>query len=311
MRSPDPRFTARHALAAALLLLLTPVLRAQPEPEHTMSMPMLETPGAPSAETTSPPAPATAGEWLDPPLPTGMTLDEVLDAAAGDPPTEYHLPVMDSQIYDLLLVEQLGWRIDDGGPDTLGWDALYWVGGDYHKLVVKAEGGAGFEGPDEGESETDVLYSYLVTPFWSAQAGLQYANAWAPGVYDDTYSLALAVQGLAPGLFEVDASAFLSEDADVSFRLTTSYDVRITQRLVLQPRAEVRLEAQDNRERGLGAGLSNTSLGLRLRYESRREVAPYAGLRYSFASGNTADIIAAEGGSADRFEVVAGVRLSF
>ena len=177
--------------------------------------------------------------------------------------------------------------------------------------MVKAEGEAGFESPDEGETETDVLYSYLVTPFWSAQAGVQYANAWEPDAYDDTYSLALAVQGLAPGLFEVDASAFLSDDADVSFRLTTSYDVRITQRLVLQPRAEVRLEAQDNRDRGTGAGLSTTDLGLRLRYEVRREVAPYAGLRYTFASGNTADFIEADGGSADRFELVAGLRLSF
>ena len=192
-----------------------------------------------------------------------------------------------------------------------GLDALAWIGGDYHKLVVKAEGEAGFEGPDEGESETDVLYSYLVSPFWTAQAGVQYANGWEPDAYDDTWSLALALQGLAPGLFEVDASAYLSEDADVSFRLTTSYDVRVTQRLVLQPRAEVRLEAQDNRERGRGAGLSDTSLGLRLRYEVRREVAPYAGLRYTFASGNTADFIEADGGSADRFELVAGVRLSF
>ena len=171
-----------------------------------MSMPGMDTPAPPPTDAPAPlPPPATPGEWLDPPLPAGMTLDEVLDAAAGEPPTEYHLPVMDSQIYDLLLVEQLEWRVDDGGPDALGWDAPAWIGGDYHKLVVKAEGEAGFKGPDEGETETEWLYSYLVSPFWTAQAGVQYANEWEPDAYDDTWSLALAVQGLAPGLFEVDA----------------------------------------------------------------------------------------------------------
>ena len=195
MRSPDLSSAVHSALATAILCLPAAVLHAQSEAEHTMPMPTA--PGA--GEAASPPPPSTAGEWLDPPLPAGMTLDEVLDAAAGEPPTEYHLPVMDSQIYDLLLVEQLEWRVDDGGPDALGWDALAWIGGDYHKLVVKAEGEAGFEGPDEGESETDVLYSYLVSPFWTAQAGVQYANGWEPDAYDDTWSLALAPAGPRPG----------------------------------------------------------------------------------------------------------------
>ena len=140
---------------------------------------------------------------------------------------------------------------------------------------------------------------------------MQYANGWDARRLRRHLVARAALQGLAPGLFEVDASAFLSEDADVSFRLTTSYDVRISQRLVLQPRAEVRLEAQDNRERVRAPGSPTPAWALRLRYEVRREVAPYAGLRYTFASGNTADFIEADGGSADRFELVAGVRLSF
>jgi copper resistance protein B len=251
-------------------------------------------------------------DWPEtPPLPDGMSLDDVLDRAARPPPDHYPDPVPDDDLHGFVLVEQLEYRVRSGDGDQLGWEAQGWVGWDYDRLWVKSEGEAVFEGPDEGESETDVLYSRRITPFWSAQIGFQYANGWESGQYDDRWSGALALQGLAPGHVEVDLSMYVSDAADVTFELEAEYNLRITQRLVLQPRAELGFSAQDVPSRDLGSGMTDASLDLRLRYELEREIAPYVGARFRFLVGETADIAAAAGRDASPIFFVAGARLAF
>ncbi len=255
-----------------------------------------------------------------PPLPEGMTLDEVLDRAASEPPADFPEPVPDDRIYAFTLFDQLEYRFaDDRSPDHLGWEAQGWVGGDLHKFWWKNEGEAVFDGPDEGESETDLLYSRLITPFWSAQVGVQYANEWVDDgpadsggdSYEDRWSGVIALQGLAPYKFEVDGSLYVSEEADVTLEVEAEYDLRITQRLVLQPRAEVGLAAQDVPERGLGSGLTGADLDLRLRYEIRRELAPYVGVRHSFLVGETEDLAEAAGEDPEHWFLLGGVRFAF
>lgn len=246
-----------------------------------------------------------------PPLPEGMSLDDVLDRAARPAPAHYPDPVPDDDLHGFVLLEQLEYRVRSGGGDQLGWEAQGWVGWDYDRLWVKSEGEAVFEGPDEGESETDVLYSRRITPFWSAQIGLQYANGWESGRYDDRWSGALAVQGLAPGKVEVDLSAYVSDAADVTFELEAEYNLRITQRLVAQPRAELGFSAQDIPSRDLGSGMTDASLDIRLRYEIEREIAPYVGARLRFLIGETADIADEAGRDTSPIFFVAGARLAF
>jgi hypothetical protein len=124
------------------------------------------------------------------------------------------------------------------------------------------------------------LYSRAIGPYFNLQAGVRHdfepkARSYA----------AFGVEGLAPYWFEVEAHAFVSTKGDVLGRLAASYDQRITQRLILQPRVEFNLAAQDVIESGIGAGLSDAEFDLRLRYEIVREFAPYIGISHSSKFG--------------------------
>lgn len=188
-------------------------------------------------------------------------------------------------------------------PDAWVWDLQGWVGDDYRKLWVKAEGE--FEGGSAAENEWQLLYSRAWTPYFDWQAGLRYD-------IDPTPSRAhavLGIQGLAPQWFEIDAALFLSEKGDLSARLEAEYDLLLTQRLVLQPRLEVELAATDVPELGLGSGFTTTEFGIRLRYELHRKIAPYLGIHWEKAHGETADALRAAGEDDDDFSVLLGVRL--
>ncbi|WP_164125822.1 copper resistance protein B, partial [Stenotrophomonas maltophilia] len=71
----------------------------------------------------------------------------------------------------------------------------------------------------------------------------------------------VGLEGLAPGFFELEGAVFLSNKGDLLGRLEGYYDQRITQRLILQPRAELNFAAQDVPENRIGSGLSNAELG--------------------------------------------------
>lgn len=248
---------------------------------------------------------------FSPPLPEGLTLEQTLDRAASAPPKDFPQPVPDDKFRAFLLIQQLEYGFGHDADDKLGWRAQGWVGYDYDKLWLRTEGKAIFEGSDHGESENDLLYSRLMTPFWYAQAGVQYANEWDGGDYTDRWSGVLAVQGLAPGMFDVETSLYVSQDADVTLRFEAEYDLRLTQRLVLQPRTELRFAAQDVPERNLGAGLTNADVELRLRYEIKREFAPYIGVGYHRLVGETSSLARAAGSDPEELLLFVGLRLAF
>ena len=119
----------------------------------------------------------------------------------------------------------------------------------------------------------------------------------------------VGLEGLAPYFFEVEPALFVSYKGDVSARFTGSYDLLLTQRLVAQPRLETNVAVQRVEDWGVGAGLNDIELGLRLRYEIRREIAPYVGVNWTQRYGAAADFARAEGGSASEANVVFGIRL--
>lgn len=292
-------------LAATLLLVAVAAAQDRPDRPGTADRPTHHDSAAQAADTTA----AAIGA---PALPPGLTLDEVLDLAASPPPDDYPHPLSDSRTYVFTLIDQLEWRMpSDAARDHLGWEAQGWIGGDFDRFWWKSEGEAVFEGSDEGEAETDLLYSRLITPFWDAQVGVQYASGWAGAEYEDRWSAAIALQGLAPYRFELDSSLYVSEDGDVTLEFEAEYDLRITQRLVLQPLLGFGLAAQDVPARGIGAGVTDGMIDARLRYELRREFAPYVGLRYSFALGETADIAEAAGENPSRTMWLTGLRFAF
>ena len=151
------------------------------------------------------------------------------------------------------------------------------------------------------------LYSRAVSPYWNLQAGVRYDVKPDPS---RTYAV-IGVEGLAPYWFEITAAAFLSNKGEVRGRIEGYYDQRITQKLILQPRFEANLSAQSIPELGVGAGLTNLELGARLRYEIKREFAPYIGVSWTNKFGGTADMARSEGERTEDFAVVAGLRFWF
>lgn len=206
----------------------------------------------------------------------------------------------------VVMLERLETRIAaDGGEDGFLWDAQAWFGGDIDKLFFKTEGEGEFGGAVE-EAELQALWSRAMTPFFDLQAGVRL------DVEPQTRShLALGVQGLAPYMWHVDAALFLSDRGDLTARIEGEYDQKLTQRLILQPRAEVELSAQDTPRIGIGSGISKIEAGLRLRYEIAREFAPYVGVEYEAKLGNTADIARAAGEDPNGLKFLLGLRAWF
>ena len=206
----------------------------------------------------------------------------------------------------MVMVERLEARLPTaGGEDGYLWDAQAFYGGDINRFVLKTEGEGEF-GNELEDAEIQALYSRAIGPFFDLQAGVRLDPE-----PDTRGHLVVGVQGLAPYMFHVDGALFLSDRADLTARLEGEYDQRITQRLIVQPRLEVELAVQDIPERGIGAGIAKIEPGVRLRYEITRELAPYVGIEYEAALGETADIARAAGEDPEAVNVVIGLRAWF
>lgn len=190
--------------------------------------------------------------------------------------------------------------VDGGGGYR--WDLEAWHGGDIHRLVVKTEG-EGIRSDGMKDAEAQVLYSRAVGRYTDVQMGVRY------DLEPDSRAYAtLGIESLLPYWFEVEAALFLSDRGDSFGRLEGSHDLRLTQRLILQPRIELELAAQDVPEAGIGSGISSAELGLRLRYDVRREFAPYIGVNFEKAFGQTADFARAAGEEREETSFVVGLR---
>lgn len=193
-----------------------------------------------------------------------------------------------------------------GGRDGYRWDGEAWYGGDINRFVAKTEGEGTF-GNGVESAEVQALYSRTIGPYWNLQGGIRYDFRPNPS---RTYAT-FGIEGLAPNMFDLEAAAFLSDKGDVLARIEGYYDQRLTQRFILQPRAEFNLAAQDVPRDGYGLGLIDAELGLRLRYEVRREFAPYVGISWERQFGDTARFSRARGEGTGGFSFVAGVRTWF
>ena len=202
-----------------------------------------------------------------------------------------------------MLIERLEARIAaDRGEDGYVWDAQAFYGGDINRFVLKTEGEGEFGGGLE-DAEIQALYSRAIGPFFDLQAGLRFDPE-----PDTRGHLVVGIQGLSPYMFHVDGALFLSDKGDLTARLEGEYDQRITQKLIVQPRLEVELAAQDIPERGIGAGITKIEPGVRLRYEFKPEFAPYVGIEYEAKLGETADIAKAAGEDRHGLKFLIGLR---
>lgn len=204
-----------------------------------------------------------------------------------------------------IFIERLEAGFGDNS-ETYAWHVQGWYGGDINRFWWKFEGEGAFE--DEVEhAELQLLYSRAVTPYFDLQAGVR--QSYLEG--ENRSDLVLGVQGLAPYWFEVNVAAFISTVGDVTARAEAEYDLRLTQRLILQPAAEFNFAAQDISDLDVGAGLIDATLGLRLRHEFSRRFAPYIGVEWTSAIGETRDIREALGADTQSTRAVIGLRALF
>lgn len=246
----------------------------------------------------------------------GMRMDHS-SMQGGDPPPDARDPHAYSGGYargplKLADEERFGSLLLDRFESTRGrdnveveYDLQAWYGRDYDRAVLKAEGEV--DGGKLQDARTELLWGHAVATYWDAQLGLRYDGGDKPG----RKWLAFGVQGLAPYWFEVDATAYVGEEGRSALRLEAEYELLLTQKLILQPRVEANFYSKSDTARERGSGLSDAALGLRLRYEIRREFAPYVGIERSNKYGGSADFARAEGKPASELRLVAGLRFWF
>ena len=225
------------------------------------------------------------------------------DRKAAFPDVEGHA-VHDRALTYFVLLDQLEWQVGDG-VNGVNIDSRGWVGRDRDRLWFRAEGDG--EGGRVDEAQTHVLYGRQFSRWWDVVAGVR--QDLRPGS-PQTWA-AFGVQGLAPYWFDIEATGYVGASGRTHARFEVEYELLVTNRLVLQPLFEAEVFGKSDPERGIGAGLSTTDLGFRMRYEFKREVAPYVGITWNNKWGKTADFAEAAGEDAGGARFVTGLRLWF
>ena len=207
--------------------------------------------------------------------------------------------------YSLVMIDLLEVGVQKG-RESYQFEGEAFTGGNISRFGLKFEGEGAFGEPID-DLELQALYSRAIAPYWNLQAGVRYDIKPDPS---RSYLVA-GIEGIAPYWFKVNAAGFVSNKGEVRARAEVSYDQRITQSLILQPRVEANIAFQDMRAIGVGAGLTDFEAGLRLRYEIEQEIAPYIGFEWRKQTGATARYSRASGEDPEAISLVAGIRIWF
>jgi copper resistance protein B len=295
-----------HLLSLLTLaaLLAMPTMASAQDPHAGHTQPGNQTPAAPSppakpAEEDHSAHMVRNTEQPKEPIPP---ITDAERAAAFPPGLEGHA-THDRGITAFVLFDQLEWQ---GGEDGgISIDNKTWIGGDVNRLWLRAEGESSAGRPEN--AQVHALYGRSISRWWDVVAGMRHdlkpgpAQAW----------LAFGIQGLAPQWFEVEATGYVGQDWRTHVRFEIEYELLLTNRLMLQPLFETEIYGKEDPPRGIGAGLSSIDAGLRLRYEFRREFAPYVGVVWHRALFGSADFARADGEEVGTTRVAIGVRTWF
>jgi copper resistance protein B len=225
------------------------------------------------------------------------------DRTAAFPDLAGHT-VHDRSLNSFVLFDQFEWRTG-GDRRNVSWDSIGWIGGDINRVWFRTEGDT--ERGRLEEAQAHLLYGRAVSRWWDFLAGVRQdfgpgpARTWA----------ALGIQGLAPYFFDVEATAYIGAAGRTHVRLEAEYDLLITNRLILQPLGELEIFGKSDPQRRIGSGLSTAETGLRLRYEFRREFAPYVGVVWNRRFLGTADFARAAGHDVGETRFTTGIRIWF
>ncbi|QWT19681.1 copper resistance protein B [Bacillus sp. NP157] len=239
----------------------------------------------------SAPADARSPDWSDGVAPSSMHGMDMMDMDDTAPNAQ-------------LLVDRLESFAGQGGQGQ-SWEVEGGYGNDTDKLWFRSEGEREGGRPHEGDAE--LFWNHAIATFWDTQLGVRSDFGEGP----KRQWAAFGVQGLAPYWFELEATAYVGQSGRTAARVRAEYELRITQRLILQPELEANAYGKDDENRALRAGLSSLEGGLRLRYEFTRSFAPYVGVAWEHLTAGTADLAREQGRRITERRWVAGVRLWF
>lgn len=204
-----------------------------------------------------------------------------------------------------LRIDRLEYRALDG-RDGYAFEAQAWTGGDIDRFVLDADGEGEF-GHEPETLEFSALWRHAIAPYFNLDLGARHDFHPAP---QRTYAVA-GISGLAPYWIEVQGQVFLSNKGDAHVRIEVEHDMRISQKLILQPALEIDIAFQDVPELDIGAGVEKLELGARLRYQVGRRFAPYVGVHWERELGGTANIARSRGESVAAFAALFGIRTWF
>jgi copper resistance protein B len=249
--------------------------------------------------------------------PHGSPTDTVAETLARQPPEptglyprkDWGLPMDDRMRHFFFLADLLEYR-PHGDDSDFRWDIESYYGGDFNRIWVKSEGD---QSDRRGEYDLDaqVLYGRFVMKYYDAQIGARMQTRSYRGHNETRAQAVVGIEGLVPYQSDLEALLFVSDEGDVSARITFTRDLRLRQKLILQGRIESAVAIQEVKEFATGTGLNNIEVGLRLRYEIRREFAPYIGVSWERSLFGTEDLVRREGGDPNHVRFVAGVRMWF
>ena len=230
------------------------------------------------------------------------------------PPPHWPPPVNDQEHRLFTLIDVLDYRPKIGGGqghDDYRWDVEGWYGGDYNRLWFKSEGQRDTAFKADYDVDVQLLYGRFIQKYFDLQMGGRVETQSFKGRNVTRGLGVIGIEGLVPYNYDFESSLFIDQNGAVSARLAFTKDLLLTQRLILQTRFETNAAVQRVEEFTTGSGLNNLELGVRLRYEIRRELAPYVGISFDRSFGETATLVRQDGGSPSQVRFVLGVRAWF
>lgn len=307
-----------RAACVALLLGLAPVAVAPAHAQHQHDAPPQEAPPPPAADAPEQPSdPSMAGMDM-----SGQSAGAPMRMGkmqGGKPPADARDPNAHADGYEnstlpgyekadqisvgKVLIDEFEF-VRSQGENGVAWSAQITQGGDNDKLWIRSQGVKIANEPVDADTSVEALWWHATGPYWGRMLGVR--QDVGPGAH--TW-LAAGVEGLAPYWFDIELTGYFGDDGRVAARAKASFDLRLTNRLILTPQAEVNAYSVKDVDRGLGSGVTSAELGLRLRYEFTRKVAPYVGYVWEPSFGGTADLRRAHGEPASERRFVAGLRL--
>lgn len=234
-------------------------------------------------------------------------------AGLGRPlPAGWEPAVHDAPVRTFTIIERAEFRTGEV-DDAFVVDAEGWVGGDYHRFAWKLEAEQLTDSPKNGEFEMTALYSRAISPFWNLEAGLRLDRAYSGHERGTRGHFVIGLDGLAPYWVELQPSLAISNKGKLSFTLTATYELLVTQRVVLESQLGLRLDQARQEDTGgfIGEGSNDFDFGLRIRYDLRRSFSPYVGVEWHRPIGASSGVARRAGRGGWQSAFVAGLRAWF